>query len=111
MLVISFTMLIYITIFYTISPLGTRIIVTNIFGFLSGELIPLPFFPESLRKVVEILPFASMHNTPFLIYNGVYKTEEAVFKILLQLIWFVILFCIGKVWMNKALRRVVVQGG
>ncbi|MCL2517135.1 MAG: ABC transporter permease [Oscillospiraceae bacterium] len=111
MLVISFTMLIYITIFYTISPLGTRIIVTNIVSFLSGELIPLPLYPDSIRKAVELLPFASMHNTPFLIYNGAYKTEEAIFKILMQLFWFLVLVCIGKLWIKRALRRVVVQGG
>lgn len=111
LLVISFVMLIYISSFYTISSLGTRIIATNIASFMSGELIPLPFLPDSLRKVISLLPFASMQNTPYLIYNGMYRHVEAVYMIFLQMLWFVIIFVCGKFWINKAVKKVVVQGG
>lgn len=111
LLVVSFVMLIYISSFYTISSLGTRIIATNIASFMSGELIPLPFLPDSLRKIISLLPFASMQNTPYLIYNGVYQHNEALNMILLQVFWFTVIFGFGKLWINKAVRKVVVQGG
>jgi ABC-type uncharacterized transport system, permease component len=111
MLSISFTMLIYISTFYTVSSLGVRIVATNIASFLSGELIPLPFLPDSLRTVITILPFASMQNTPFLIYNGVYGHNEALNMMLLQLFWLAIIFGAGKLWISGAVKKVVVQGG
>ena len=108
---ISFIMFIYISSFYTVSSLGTRIVATNIASFLSGEVIPLPFLPDSLRTVITLLPFASMQNTPFLIYNGVYGHHEALNMVLLQLFWLAVISGAGKLWINSAVKKVVVQGG
>ena len=38
---------------------------------LSGAIIPLPFFPPVLRKIIEMTPFAAMQNAPFRIYPAV----------------------------------------
>ena len=111
MLSISFIMLIYISTFYTLSSLGIRIVAVNIAAFLSGELIPLPFLPDSLRNVITLLPFASMQNTPFLIYNGVYGHVESLNMILIQLFWLTFIFGAGKLWIGGAVKKVVVQGG
>ncbi|MCL2170853.1 MAG: ABC transporter permease, partial [Defluviitaleaceae bacterium] len=62
--VVSFQMLLYATLFYTISPMGIRLMAVVLGDFLSGGIIPLPFFPDSIRGIVEILPFASMINAP-----------------------------------------------
>lgn len=108
---VSFIMLIYISSFYTISSLGMRIIATNIMSFMSGEMIPLPFLPDSIRKIITLFPFASMQNTPFLIYTGVYAHNEAISMILLQIVWLTIVLSVGKLWIDTALKKVVVQGG
>ncbi|HOB20850.1 MAG TPA: ABC transporter permease, partial [Candidatus Atribacteria bacterium] len=39
--VVAFCMLVYITTFYTLSPLGVKIISISLVDFLSGSLIPL----------------------------------------------------------------------
>lgn len=108
---IAFSMLIYISAFYTISAVGIRILATSVIEFFAGAVIPLPFFPEKLQSVMYALPFASMQNTPFLIYIGHVSGAEAYKSIALQIIWLVVLLIIGKLWMKASLKRVVVQGG
>ncbi len=109
--VIAFGMIIYISTFFTISAQGIRIFAMSIVELLGGSVIPIPFLPDGLRQVVELLPFASMQNAPFRIYGGDIAGIEAIQVILLQLFWLVVMVLIGKAWINKALKRVVVQGG
>ncbi|HIZ56960.1 MAG TPA: ABC transporter permease, partial [Firmicutes bacterium] len=70
LVLISFSMLIYISAFYMISSVGIRILATSVIEFFAGAVIPIPFFPEALQPIMYALPFASMQNTPFLIYTG-----------------------------------------
>ena len=109
--VVAFSMLIYIALFYTLSPLGVRIIGAVLADFFAGAVIPLPFFPEQVRAVVELLPFAAMQNMPLRIYTGNIAGVEALRGIALQVFWLVALFVIGRIAIGRALRRVVVQGG
>ena len=109
--VLAFCMLGYITTFYTLSPYGVRIIVTSVTELLTGALIPIPFLPEWMQNVLRFTPFYSMQNLPYRIYSEDIWGGEALFAILLQLVWVVILIIIGKLWMKRALRRVVIQGG
>jgi ABC-2 type transport system permease protein len=88
-----------------------RIVISSIGEFLAGEVIPLPFFPQPFRQFVELLPFASMQNVPLRIYNGDLTGFALVSALLLQAFWLVLLIVIGKIWLQQALKRVVVQGG
>jgi ABC-2 type transport system permease protein len=108
---IAFSMLIYISAFYMLSPMGIRILATSVIEFFAGAVIPLPFFPEALQPIMYALPFASMQNAPFLIYTGHTTGFEVVRSILLQIIWLVILLAVGRLLMKRALKKVVVQGG
>ena len=69
LVVVAFGMLVYMSVFYTISSQGIKLMVTSLSEFLSGAVIPLPFLPDGIRQAVELLPFASMQNVPFRIYN------------------------------------------
>ena len=109
--VLSFSMLIYISAFYTINSTGTRLIVAVAADFLSGGTVPIPFFPETVRTIVELLPFGSMQNMPLLIFSGHVYGAAAARGIGLQLFWLVALVIIGRFWMGRALKRVVTQGG
>ncbi len=108
---VSYSMVIYGTVFYTISSLGVRILSVSIVEFLAGAIIPLPFFPEGVRRVVELLPFASMQNAPFMIYSGSLAGEAALRAIATQAVWLIALYVAGKLLMKRALKRVVIQGG
>jgi ABC-2 type transport system permease protein len=109
--VVAFAMLMYISLFYILSQRGIRIIVTALTSFLSGGIIPLPFFPAPVLSVVRLLPFAAMQNMPLRIYSGNIVGMDAIKGIVFQLYWFVILFLIGQLTMHRALKRVIVQGG
>ncbi len=111
LVLVAFSMLIYISAFYTISPMGIRILATSVVEFFAGAVIPLPFFPQNLQTLMYLLPFASMQNAPFLIYNGYISGERTLAAISLQIIWLILLLALGKLLMARALRKVVVQGG
>lgn len=108
---VSLGMLIYISAFYTTSTRGVRGIMVAVGDFLAGSLIPLPFLPEGVRKVIELLPFASTLNVPLRVYSGDIAGAQLVQCVILQIFWIVVLTAAGSLWMKKALHRVVVQGG
>lgn len=109
--VVMFAMLMYISLFYILSQRGIRIIVTALTTFLSGGVIPLPFFPTSVLAIVKLLPFAAMQNMPLRIYSGNIYGMSALKGIAFQLFWLVALFFIGKLAMCHAQKKVIVQGG
>ena len=91
--------------------MGVRIVVTVLSDFLMGQLIPLQFFPEAFRKVVELTPFAAMQNLPLQIYCGTVAGSALTQALALQGFWLIALVGCGVLWMRRSLRRVVVQGG
>lgn len=109
--VVAFAMLMYILLFYMMSQRGIKIIVTALTTFLSGGIIPLPFFPEEVLAVVKLLPFASMQNMPLLIFSGNIVGEDAIKGIAFQVFWLTVLIFIGKQCMRASLKKVIVQGG
>lgn len=108
---LTFSTLIYVLLFYTISPMGLRIIVSALFDFFSGSVIPLPFFPKGMQIWMEITPFAAMQNVPFRIYNGNIYGNQMLFDIGLQIVWILIFFVTGSLLCKKAEKHLIVQGG
>ena len=107
----AFCMLIYISAFFTISPMGVRLVAVAVVDFFSGAIIPLPFFPEKLQVIFSLLPFGSMQNVPYRIYGGDLAGLPALVSILIQAFWLLALLLLGRLMMRKALQRVVIQGG
>ena len=97
------------SIFYTMSRYNVIFVIAG--DFFAGNYIPLPFFPESIRKIVELSPFGAMANMPLRIYSGNISGMDAIYGICLQIFWLTILLLMGKGLMRKALLRVVTQGG
>ena len=111
LVVCSFCMLIYIVAFFTLNPMGIRIIALSLTELLAGAVIPLPFFPDVIRKIVLLTPFAAMQNLPLRAYSGDAAGAELLTGMLLQVFWFAIMIATGRVWMKKAIKNAVVQGG
>ena len=111
LLAVSMTMIIYGLTFYTMSPLGLRTIFSSLAEFCSGDLVPLPFVPDGVQKVLEILPFASVQNLPFRIYSGDIAGFEILWGVALQVFWTAGLIALGALIFRNALQRAVVQGG
>lgn len=108
---VAFCMLVYMVTFFTVSPMGVRITAVSIVEFFAGAIIPLPFFPDGVRQVMELLPFASMQNVPLRVYSGDIAGLDCLFAIGLQVFWLAVMVAGGKLLARKAMKRVVVQGG
>jgi ABC-2 type transport system permease protein len=110
-IIVAISMLIYISVFYTLSPTGSLLIVSVLGEFLSGLIIPVPLMPPMLKKIVYFFPFRYTSDLPFRIYVGNIDINEATISIFIQLAWIFILIMFGKWWIKRALKKVVVQGG
>lgn len=110
-LVCGIAMIVYALSFFTMQPRGIMYIIGPLSEFLSGNIVPLPFYPEKLRKILEISPFGSISNMPFRIYSGSIGQEEIIRCLFIQLMWLVIVVALGSMLLNKALKRTVIQGG
>ncbi len=111
LVVAALTMLVYGLTFFTMSPGGVRIFAAAVAELLSGAVVPLPFFPEKLRLIAELSPFAAVQNLPLRIYSGNLAGTEALVFLLVQLFWLLALWALGGGLIRRAQRRVVVQGG
>lgn len=109
--VVAYGMLVYISTFYTLNPMGVRLIASVLADILGGGYIPLPFMPATLQKIIEYTPFGAMQNVPFRIYSGNIAGADMLHWAGLQVFWLVIMTGGGMLWMRAATRRVVVQGG
>jgi ABC-2 type transport system permease protein len=110
-LIVAISMFIYISVFFTMSPVGSTLVIGVIGEFFAGLIIPVPLMPEWLKDIAYVLPFRYTADFPFRVYSGHIPQNEALLGILIQLTWLVVLIWLGKLSLNKALRRVVVQGG
>lgn len=109
--VVAFCMLVYIVTFFTLSPMGVRMVAVACVEFFSGAVIPLPFLTDKVQRIFELLPFAAMQNVPLRAYTGDLQGQSLKRAVLLQILWIFVLITSGKVLMKKALKKVVVQGG
>lgn len=95
--------------------------VEYIFGFifakeallrlLSGQLIPLSFFPMGIFNLFKFLPFAGLVFTPTMIYLGKYTGSELLFNIAVQGIWVLLLMGVTQLVWNRAIKRLTILGG
>lgn len=97
--------------FFTSYVFGLFLVKEAIMGFLTGQLIPLSFFPEVVRRVFDFLPFSSMIYAPVMIYLGKYQGQELAWVLLRQLAWVLILYGLGSLIWKKVTKRLVVLGG
>lgn len=78
---------------------------------LSGSMIPLWFFPNWLRAVLECLPFPYIYQMPLSIYVGQYTNESLVRGLTIQALWVIALMFIESRLEKQAIKHVMVQGG
>lgn len=108
---VTFCMLVYMLCFFTISPQGFRMVLTGAVSFLSGNIIPLPFFPGKYLALLKLSPFAYMQDVPFRIYSGDLAGGDIFPCILKQLFWLAALMALGIAIWKRAEKRIIVQGG
>ncbi|SFJ15747.1 ABC-2 type transport system permease protein [Paenibacillus sp. UNC496MF] len=111
LIIVSVSMLIYISVFWTMSPTGSTLLFAVVGEFFAGLVIPVPLMPAWLQRVASALPFRWSADFPFRVYSEQIPRAEALWGILIQLGWLAVLLGFGRWALNRALRQVVVQGG
>lgn len=111
LLVVAISMFVYISVFWTMSPVGSLLTVTVTGEFFAGMILPVPLMPGWMQTIANLLPFRWTVDFPFRVYTGHIGVQEAVTGIGIQMIWLTVLAASGLWLMRRALRRVVVQGG
>lgn len=97
---------------YTESIWGINIMKQVIVLLLSGATIPLAFFPEKLRKIVEFLPFQAIYNSPLTILLKRSPELSDVMPIIgVQLMWALAMTAVGCLFWKRSLRQITVNGG
>lgn len=97
--------------FWTLESFAVQLIIRWCSDLLSGQVIPLLFFPGVLQRIVLALPFAAIYSTPLLIYIGKIPPQGYATAMLAQAAWLALFTVLGAVIWRAAQRRLVVQGG
>jgi len=107
----TITTLVTITMLWTISGEGMAALLPPLIYISSGMLIPLPLWPDWVKRIFDWLPFRGLIDTPFRVYLGDFHGIFAARAMAQQVIWILIIVMIGRVTLQRGLRRLVVQGG
>jgi len=97
--------------FYVVYLWGLNFTKTALMKFLSGELIPLAFFPLGFRKIMHLTPFASINYTPVMIYLNKYTGYKIISEMGVQVIWVILLMLLSYFIWKRAIKRVTIMGG
>lgn len=87
---------------------GAAMIAVTLF---SGFEVPLVYFPTWLRAICDVLPFRGMMQTPADVFLGHLTGMSALAAMSFQLVWVAALVLAGRVMVQAATRKVIVQGG
>jgi ABC-2 type transport system permease protein len=99
------------TLFWTISGEGVTQLLPIVVLLFSGNLLPLPLFPDWAQPVLTALPFRGIVDAPLRLYTGHIPATDFWAVALHQWLWVVVLYLVGRAIMQRGLRHLVVQGG
>lgn len=97
--------------FWTLESFAVQLIVRWASDLLSGQIIPLTFFPGVLGRVVFGLPFAAIYSTPLLIYVGIIPQSGWLAAFATQILWLALFGALSMTVWRAASQKIVVQGG
>jgi ABC-2 type transport system permease protein len=111
--VVSFgiRMLVSASAFWLLDDTGTKNLAAVFAMFFSGLVVPLVLFPGWTRDVATALPWAAYLQVPADIWLGHDTAAAAWLAIGFQALWAAILFGACRLVLDRASRKVVVQGG
>ncbi|MDD5853939.1 MAG: ABC-2 family transporter protein [Lachnospiraceae bacterium] len=97
---------------YTESIWGINIMKQTVVTLLSGATIPLAFFPDKLRTVIDYLPFRAIYDTPLtLLLSDGTDQKMILSKLLISLGWAVLMSVISRLFWKVSIKQVTVNGG
>ncbi len=103
--------LVSLTGFWLHDSEGVRAVMLVVAMFFSGMLLPIGLFPDGLRQISQLLPFAALIQVPTDLFLERRTGVAALAGLGFQLLWAVLLLAAGRAAQLLATRKVVVQGG
>lgn len=112
-IIINFCIQLFIALlsFIFVEVWGFEIVVSLATSFLSGQLIPLWFFPEFLQKIAEILPFRGMYDIPLSIITDRINIQNTLELLAFQGVWVAVLVLMIRIIVKYFQKLLVVAGG
>lgn len=90
---------------------GVNALTSSLIIVFSGNLLPLPLFPDWMQGFLFVQPFAGMLDIPVRIYSGDLTGSWALAGLGLQAGWTLAFVALGRLWMRQAMGRLQMQGG
>lgn len=90
---------------------GVNAVLAPLVIVFSGTLLPLNFFPDPLWPYLHMQPFAGLVDIPFRIYFADLGNGAALEGLALQASWTLVMVGLGRVAMDRMMRRLEMQGG
>lgn len=100
-----------ISLMWTIAGQGINRLIPAMVVIFSGLVIPIPLFPDWAQKIIMLMPFPGLADTPFRLYVGQIPPEGVLWVVSHQLIWTGIIILIGRFAISRGKKALVVQGG
>ena len=111
MLACATTMLMHVVLVWTLSGDGINRILPSFALVLSGNILPLPLYPDWLQPFLEIQPFQGLIDVPFRIYCGDIIHQTILTELAQQLCWVLVFIFFGRWALSRITKNLLVQGG
>lgn len=107
----ALTMLLTVSMMWTLSGEGINNLAPSLVTILSGMIVPLPLFPDWLQPILAILPFSGLIDQPFRLFTGNLAPNAMVAVLMHQAIWISVLMGFGRFLVSRGVKRLIIQGG
>ena len=97
--------------FFTLNTHGVIRAKRVVVDLFSGLLIPISFYPDWAREVIQYFPFQAISYLPNMIYIGKITGMAAFQVFLTQILWAIVLYALAALIWRVAVKNVVIQGG
>jgi ABC-2 type transport system permease protein len=111
MMAAAIVVLMNTSLLWTLSGEGVAFLLPILVAVLSGQLLPLPLWPEWMQPGLQALPFRGLLDTPHRLYTGELAGPAAAAALAHQWIWVGVFLVSGRWILRRGMRRVAVQGG
>ena len=95
----------------TLDPRGITSVISMLSLFFSGNLLPLPLFPDSWQGWLQAMPFSQSLDGPIRLLTGQTALSGLAGLLIRQAIWIVLLAAGGFLLWHHNLKRLTIQGG
>jgi ABC-2 type transport system permease protein len=107
----AITMLLSISLLWTVAGDGIARLIPAGVIILSGMTVPLPLFPAWAQPILNATPFRFVADVPFRVFMGHIAPRDLPPLLLQEVAWIVALVLLGRWLLSRSTHRLVVQGG